>query len=252
MEAKLYVILGSHACRTGMLLLEHKGIDYERVELPTGLHPFALRLAGFSGNRAALRDLDGERPQMLAAADRAGTVPSLCIDGVRVKTNRAIARHLDEIWPDPPLFPADPAGRAAVEEAERWGDEELQMVARRIALATVDDADDGRLGPLLYRNATVRRAGVGFFGRFVFDADGEAVRTLRAKLPSMLDRIDAWIADGTLNGEQLYAADYVIAPSLALLWYVRDLQPELAARPLIALVDRLLPAPPVTPKGLSL
>jgi glutathione S-transferase len=241
MEAKLYVILGSHACRTGMLLLEHKGIEYERVELPTGLHPFALRLAGFSGNREALRDLDGERPHMLSAADRAGTVPSLRIDGTCVKRNRAIARHLDEIQPDPPLFPADPARRAAVEEAERWGDEELQMVARRIGLAGIDDADDGRLGALLYRNATVRRAAVSFIRHLVFKAGDEEAKRLRARLPAMLDRVDAWIADGTLNGEQLYAADYVIAPSLALLCYVPDLQPELSSRPLIKLVDRLLP-----------
>jgi glutathione S-transferase len=244
MEAKLYVILGSHACRTGMLLLEHKGIDYERVELPTGLHPFALRLAGFSGNRDPLRDLDGKRPHMLSAADSAGTVPSLCIDGTqRIKRNRAIARYLDEIQPDPPLFPADPARRAAVEEAERWGDEELQMVARRIGLAGVrmEDADDGRLGPLLYQHTAIRRTGVSFIRRFVFTTGGDAATQLRARLPAMLDRVDAWIADGTLNGEQLYAADYVIAPSLALLWYVRDLRPELAARPSIALVDRLLP-----------
>ena len=51
-DAKLYVILGSHACRTGMLMLEHKGIEYERVELPAGLHPVALRLRGFAGNPA--------------------------------------------------------------------------------------------------------------------------------------------------------------------------------------------------------
>jgi glutathione S-transferase len=226
-----------------MLLLEHKGIEYERVDLPTGLHPFALRLAGFSGNRKPLRDLDGERPQMLSAADSAGTVPSLCIDGKRVKTNRAIARHLEEIQPDPPLFPADPARRAAVEEAERWGDEELQMVARRIGLACVDVgwAGDGRLGPLLYHRATVRRAGVSFIRRFVFKAGDDAAANLRARLAGMLDRVDAWIADGTLNGEQLYAADYVIAPSLALLWYVPDLRPELSSRPLMGLVDRLLP-----------
>jgi glutathione S-transferase len=243
MEAKLYVILGSHACRTGMLLLEHKGIDYQRVELPTGLHPVALRLAGFSGNREALRDIDGERPQMLAAADRAGTVPSLCIDGVRVKTNRAIARHLDEIQPEPPLFPADPARRAAVEEAERWGDEELQMVARRLGLACVRDADHGRLGPLLYHHATVRRASIAFIRRFVFTTGSDAEARLRTRLPSMLDRVDAWIADGTLNGERLYAADYVIAPSLALLWYADDLRPQLADRPLTALLDRVLPEP---------
>jgi len=243
-QPRLYVILGSHACRTGILLVEHKGIDYKQVRLPTGLHPLAVRVLGFSPNRRPLRTIDGRRTPMLAGADRMGTVPALRVDGTRVKTNHAIARYLDERQPDPPLFPADPAKRAAVEEAERWGDEELQMVARRIALACVDvsKAGDGRLGPLLFHHTTVRRAGVELFRR-VFDADGEAERSLRARLPSMLDRIDAWVADGTLNGEQLYAADYAIAPSLALLWYVRDLQPELSSRPLLALIDRVLPSP---------
>ena len=69
-EAKLYVILGSHSCRTGMLLLEHKGVSYRRVEVPTGLHPLALRLLGFEGNRAPLRST-GERPNRpLATLDR--------------------------------------------------------------------------------------------------------------------------------------------------------------------------------------
>jgi hypothetical protein len=68
MEAKLYVILGSHACRTGMLMLAHKSIDYERVELPTGLHPFALRLLGFAGRleierRPAIRLVDRVLPE---------------------------------------------------------------------------------------------------------------------------------------------------------------------------------------------
>src|SRR3954470_6063943 len=180
-ETKLYVILGSHACRTGILLMEHKGIEYQQVVLPTGMHPFALRAAGFDRNRQPVRTLGGERPAMLATADRNGTVPSLCMDGQRVKTNRAIARFLDSQLPDPPLFPSDPARRAAVEQAERWGDEELQMVARRIALAATmhgpdalaDRAADGRLGPLLFHHTTVRRAGVEFIRRF-FEADAAA------------------------------------------------------------------------------
>jgi len=254
-ETKLYVILGSHACRTGMLLLEHKGIDYRPVVLPTGVHPFALRAAGFAGNRERVRSLDagGSRPPMLATADRMGTVPALCIDGQRVKTNRAISRFLDSHQPDPPLFPADPGLRAAVEEAERWGDEELQMVARRLALAAAlhgpdalsQRAGDGRLGPLLFHSTTVRRAGVEFIRRFVFAADADAERNLRAALPAMLDRIDAWIDDGVLGAEQLNAADYMVAPSLALLWYVTDLRPELSGRPLMGLLDRLLPEPAV-------
>jgi glutathione S-transferase len=241
--ARLYVILGSHACRTGMLLLEHKGIDYRTVRLPTGMHPLAVRALGFGGDHRPARSVDGERSYLLAAADGMGTVPALRIDGRRVCTNRAIARFLDELQPDPPLFPADPQLRAAVEEAERWGDEELQMAARRLVLAGARDADDGRLGPLLFRNETVRRGAVAFFARFVFSADSRAATRLQVQLPAMLERIDSWIAEGVLGGERLNAADYMIVTSLALLSYVDAVRPQLEERPLTRLLDRVLPEP---------
>jgi glutathione S-transferase len=252
MEAKLYVILGSHACRTGMLLLEHKGIQYERVELPAGLHPFLLRLHGMGGNPAPFRRLDDDRPpRMLSTADRMGTVPALRVDGERVKTNREIARFLDRLRPDPPLFPADPEQRRAVEEAERWGDEVFQMAARRLILAaTLHGADalvnrggDGRLGPLLWRQPRVRLVVARLIALFVFGANARAEPELLASLPAMLDRIDGWVESGVLNGDELFAADFMIAPSLALLCYVRDLRPQLEARPAIRLVDRMLPEP---------
>ena len=59
----------------------------------------------------------------------------------------------------------------------------------------------------------------------------------------MLDRIDGWVEAGVLNGQELNAADFMIASSLALLTYRRDLRPELERRPLIGLVDRVLPEP---------
>lgn len=250
MEAKLYVILGSHACRTGMLLLEHKGIAYKRVEIPTGLHPFALRLLGFAGNPAPFREVDGRSPRQIGLADRMGTVPALRIDGQRVKTNHEIARFLDERQPDPPLFPADPEQRQAVEEAERWGDDVFQMAARRLTLTAAvhgrvgltDEAADGRLGPLLWKRTPVRRFGVRRVAR-LFEASAQAEPQLRAALPGMLDRIDGWIEAGVLNGEQLYAADLVIAPSLALLSYAPDVRAEIESRPALRLLDRLLPEP---------
>jgi glutathione S-transferase len=248
MTTKLYVILGSHACRTGMLLLEHKGIEYERVVLPTGLHPLGLRLLGFSGNPAPFRRVDDNRHPLLGHADRMGTVPALQLDGRRVKTNRRIARFLEEVRPDPPLFPADAERRGAVEEAERWGDEVLQMAARRLALAAfgrgglIGRGDDGRLGPLLWGNATVRAVGGRLVG-VVFSANVRADAELRAALPGVLDRIDGWIEAGVLNGDQPNAADFMIAPSLALISYVRDLRPEIEQRPAIRLLDRLLPEP---------
>ncbi|CAN5450062.1 hypothetical protein BH20ACT17_BH20ACT17_03100 [soil metagenome] len=43
------------------------------------------------------------------------TVPALRLDGgEKVQGSRAILRRLDELVPEPPLLPADPAARDAV------------------------------------------------------------------------------------------------------------------------------------------
>src|SRR5256885_13765628 len=77
MKAKLYVILGAHPSRTAILMLQHKGIEYETVEIPPGLQPFAMRLLGFKADPGFSRQVDDRRPPMLRAADRLGTVPAL-------------------------------------------------------------------------------------------------------------------------------------------------------------------------------
>jgi glutathione S-transferase len=247
-RATLYVIPGSHACRTGMLLLEHKSIPYRVVELPTGLHPQLVRLRGFPGSREPKRMVDGRPTRMSALMDRMGTVPALAIGGARVQRNSEIARHLEAIRPEPPLFPADPAHRAAVEQAEAFGDEPLQMIARRLVLSAppelvADRGGSGRLGALLARNALQRRLMATVAGRTTFKTGGDTGARLRRELPAMLDRVDAWVAGGVLNSEDLFVADYAIAPSLALLDYRLDLREELRARPGFALVERLLPEP---------
>jgi glutathione S-transferase len=82
------------------MMLERKGIDYKRVDLLPVISKVALRLLGFPGI----------------------TVPPLKIDGRKVQGSREIARELDRIRPEPPLLPADPERRAAVEQAEAWGE----------------------------------------------------------------------------------------------------------------------------------
>jgi glutathione S-transferase len=250
MRATLYVIPGSHACRSAMLMLEQKGIAYRVVRFPSGPHPLLVRLAGFPGHRTPLRRLDGRSTRLLTMLDRGGTVPALRIAGQRVQTNHAIARFLDREHPQSPLLPADPDHRAAVEEAERWGDEVLQMAARRIALAGAADGlegfrnrgNSGRLGPLLASRESARAMASRGAG-FIFRANGGNEDELLDALSAMLEQIDAWIADGVLGGEQLNVADFMIVPSLALLAYRVDLRPGIEARPAGALLERVLPEP---------
>jgi len=246
---RLYVVPGSHACRAAMLMLEHKQVPYRRVDVVTLLHPIAVRLHGFDAG-GQTRTAGARRTVGLRMGDRLGTVPALAADAHRVSTNHRIARFLDERLPEPPLFPADPERRSAVEEAERWANDTLQMVARRIVLPAMarDPAGfsrstgDGRLGYLLYRRALTRRVIIPRI-RGVFAASSRANSELLADLPATLDRIDAWIASGILGGAQLNAADFMVVPSLALILYRSDLRPQFEGRPTLELVDRLLPEP---------
>ena len=125
------------------------------------------------------------------------------------------------------------------------------MDARRIVLAAMArepgtfsrSTEDGRLGYLLYRRALTRRLIVPQIGRLIFAVRRAAEPELLADLPAMLDRIDAWIANGVLGGAQLNAADFMVAPSLALILYRPDALPLFEGRPALGLVDRLLPEP---------
>jgi glutathione S-transferase len=247
---RLYVIPGSHACRSAMLMLEHKQVPYRRVDIVTLLHPLVVRLHGFDAG-GQTRTAGRRRTWGLRLGDRLGTVPALAADVHRISTNHGIARFLDERHPEPPLFPTDPEQRAAVEEAERWANETLQMAARRIPGAAIvrdpaafsRSSGDGRLGYLLYKRALTRRLIVPRILRGAFATSPRAERDPVAELPALLDRIDAWIADGVLGGAQLNAADFMVAPSLALILYRPDVMPMFEGRPTLDLVDRLLPAP---------
>jgi glutathione S-transferase len=215
----------------------------------TLLHPVVARLHGFDAGGEA-RAASTKRTPGLRFGDRLATVPGLASDGERVSTNYRIARFLDERHPEPPLFPADPERRSAVEAAERWANDTFQMAARRILLpAALRDpsgfsrrAADGRLGNLLYQHAFTLRLVLPLLGR-IFATGPAAEPKLLAGLPAMLDQIDAWIAGGVLGQAQLNAADCMVAPSLALILYRPDVLPAFEGRPALKLVDRLLPEP---------
>lgn len=239
MEAKLYVIPASHPSIAAALMLEHKGISYKRTDLLPVISKGVLRALGFPRN----------------------TVPAIKIDGERVQGSRPIARELERLRPEPPLFPTDPEKRQAVEEAERFGDERLQHPIRQILWWSIkrDKAplrsysEGAKLGiPIDLAMATAAPI-VALSARFN-QANEETARSAVSVLPGMLDKIDAWIEAGTLNGEQLNAADFQIAPSLGLAMTLDDLRPAIENRPAAALAKRVVPdypghTPPILPRA---
>ncbi len=224
-KLKLYGFTGSNSVYTGRLLLEHKGLEYTFVKLPPAAHALILLLRGF---------------QTMG-------VPAMKVDGVRVQGTRWIARALDELYPDKPLFPADPVTRRAVQDAERWG-EELQNATRRIFYcagrrdrkAFLSVLGSGR-GPV---NRTMLRLMAPIVMKLatgVHRATDDAGREDIELLPERLDQIDAWIADGVLNGDELNAADYQIAVNVSALLMSDDLAPFVRDRPAAELAQRVAP-----------
>jgi glutathione S-transferase len=224
--ARLYVIPASHPSIAVALMLEHKGIAYKRSDLFPVMSKGIVRALGFPGK----------------------TVPALKIEGRKLQGTREISRALDQIRPDPALFPADPEKRAAVEEAERFGDEELQHPIRQITWWAIKKdssslrsySEGAKLGIPI--GLAVRTAApiVALSARFN-EATDENVRRDLAALPGLLDKVDAWIDAGVLGGEQLNAADFQIAPSIALAMTYDDLRPSIENRPAGKLAQRVAP-----------
>jgi glutathione S-transferase len=225
MEARLYVVHGSHPCATVAKALEIKAVPYRTVELPPPMHAAIQRMR--FGSR---------------------TVPALRLDVEKVSGSRAILRRLEELQPDPPLFPADPEARAKVEEAERWGEETFQPIARRLLWPAIK-RNPGALASYSEHSklplpAPVIRLGAPMISRVEMRlnaATPEAERADVAALPGHLDRIDGWIGEGVIGGEKPNAADLQITSTLRLMMTMEDLRELIEPRPAAELALRLFP-----------
>ncbi|MGI8633560.1 MAG: glutathione S-transferase family protein [Solirubrobacterales bacterium] len=230
MTATLFVIPGSHPCWTARLALDNAGVDYRRIDLLPVVSRGVLTAAGF--------------PTV--------TVPAMVVDGERVQGSREICHFLDHTRPTLTLLPEDLERRTRIEEIERWGDEVLQPIPRRLSwwCLTKDIeplrsyTDDARLGIPI--GLAVRMAPpVAWASKKLNKASDMAVRADLAALPNLIDRVDEWIRDGLLGGaDEPNAADLQIAPTLRLLQTFEDIRPHIDGRPTGDLARRLLPEYP--------
>jgi glutathione S-transferase len=207
---KLYALPASHPCAAVEAALELKSIVYERVDLlpMTQLAIGPLRYGG-------------------------RTVPGMRIDGERLVGSRTIMRRLDELAPEPPLLPAPgDAAYAQVLEAERWGDEVLQSVPRRlidVAFVRRPAAMESYVGDAkLPLPRPLRRPAMPLTAHLMArlnKASDDSARADLAALPRQLQRIDDWIAAGLLGGERPNAADLQIGSTIRLLMSIGDVRP---------------------------
>jgi glutathione S-transferase len=220
----LYVVHGSHPCAAVERALELKGLAFRRIELPPPLHAPIQRV------RFGAR-----------------TVPAMRLDdGEKVSGSRAILRRLEEIAPEPALWPADPERRALVERAEEWGNEVYQPIARRLLWgairrcpqALVSYSEGSRI-PL--PKPAIRAAARALVrGEIALNrASDGAVRADLRNLPRHLDRVDRWIGEGVIGGVAPNAADLQIATTSRLLMTIGDVAPFFAGRPAEAHARRL-------------
>jgi glutathione S-transferase len=233
MSIKLYVLPASHPCAAVEEALRRKAITYKRVDLL----PMTQVAAG---------------PLLYGGS----TVPGMRIDGEKLVGSRTIMRRLDALAPEPPLLPADSETRERVLEAERWGDDVFQSVPRRIvdvaflrdAGAMESYAGEAKL-PLptaLLRPALPLTAKLMAWRSH---ADDASTRADLAALPGQLEKVDAWIAEGLLGGDEPNAADLQIGSTIRLLETIRDTRPLLEGHPAADLTRYFPPMVGEVPAG---
>jgi glutathione S-transferase len=218
----LHALPPSHPCLTAEAALKLKGVDYERIDFPPGAHV--------------------EEMQKIYGAAHT-TVPGAVFGDEPVHGSRAILARLEEIAPSPALYPEPIAG--AVREAERWGDEELQDLGRRLPFGALHFRPEamGTFGGAGMLDPAGTDFAIGYL-RQTWKYHGiTAVRLADdlAGLPAKIDHIDRLAADGIVDGEQPTAADLQIGATCRVLLCIGDLEPLLGGRAAERIARRWFP-----------
>ena len=167
---RLYAIPFSTNVERVALALGHKGVEAEVVMCDPA-------------DRSPIREVSGQ-----------DLVPVLDDEGFVVTDSSRIIEHIEERFPDPPLFPADPARRAEVRVFVDWFDGVWKAPPNRI------DAELGAAAP-----------------------DHVLVEALAAEMRATLAVFEAMLAGRShLMGEELSAADCAAFPFLKYGLWLRD------------------------------
>ena len=151
------------------------------------------------------------------------TLPLLQLDGRTIADSTAIIAALEERYPEPPLYPADPEQRRRALELEDFFDEELGPHARLLPFHELTNepemfaqvASEAVPGPLGNAKGLVGLYARTYTGLRFGVRDEAAAATAREKVVAALDRLEAELAANGggefLAGESFSVADLTAA-----------------------------------------
>jgi glutathione S-transferase len=158
-----------------------------------------------------------------------GVVPTLVHDGRAIIESTIIVEYIDEAWPDPPLTPSDPYGRARMRLWTKWSDEHAykavyvptwDRLSRPVAQKLSDAELDERLSriPTSERRDRWRATAREGFTEDEFEA-------AHAEMTLTFDRMERALADGRDWLAGVYSlADIAMVPFVE---RIDDLRPDL-------------------------
>ncbi len=164
----LYRANFSTNCERVSLALAHKGLEVESVVIDYS-------------DRTQVEEVSGQE-----------LVPVIDDDGEVIPDSTAILRHLEDRYPDPPLFPSEPARRAELDVFLDWFNESWKNAPNAIELELET------IGELQHEEPDTR----------LVEAEAEKMR-------SSLDLFEALLSDRDfLMGNSVSAADFAAYPFL--------------------------------------
>lgn len=203
----LYHIPISHYSEKVRWALDYKGVEHERRSptVPPGIHMLV-----------SLWQTRGKHK----------TFPVLRLDGRAIGDSTVIIAALEERWPEPPLYPEDPAERARALELEDWADEEVGPHTRLLAWHEVT-RDPETLAKLVQSEAPAAltrlpggrsmagRSAKLFAGLRYSVKSEQRAEEARERIVAGLDRLEAELDGGDyLVGDSFSVADLTAASLL--------------------------------------
>jgi glutathione S-transferase len=151
---------------------------------------------------------------------RQATLPVLELDGEAIGDSTDVISALEERFPDPPLYPREPALRARALEIEDWFDEHAGPSVRRVAFHELRreperfDALGAQAAPELFTRFGRMAGSYGraFTGRRYGAASEHAAEAARGEVVAAFDRLESelgeneYMVDGRFTVADLTAA----------------------------------------------